>query len=104
MRVVAIEELRRNLASFLELSLQGEEFLAARKGRVKALVRPVAADDGYPPISTAAFRDRAGRVIREAARQPRLITWYGIPAAAVVSPPERWAEDEQDEMEEGLDA
>jgi len=105
MRIVAIEELRRNLASFLELSLQGEEFLAARKGRVKALVRPVGAGDGYPPISTAAFRDRAGRVLREAARQPRLITWYGIPAAAVVSPPERWDEDdEQDEAEEGLEA
>jgi hypothetical protein len=102
MRVVAIEELRRNLASFLELSLQGEPFLAARKGRVKALVRPVAADDGYPPISTAAFRDRAGRVLREAAWQPRVITWYGLPAAAVVSPPERW--DDEDEIEEGLEA
>jgi hypothetical protein len=101
MRVVAIEELRRNLASFLELSLQGEAFLAARKGRVKALVRPVAGDDGYPPISTATFRDRAGRVLREAASHPRLITWYGIPAAVVVGAPEGW---DKDEMEEGFEA
>jgi len=96
MRVVAIEELRQNLASYLELPLQGEAFLAARKGRVKALLRPVAADDGYPPISTAAFRDRAGRVLREAASQPRLITWYGYPAAAVVGAPESWEKDEGD--------
>jgi hypothetical protein len=102
MRVVAIEELRRNLASFVELSLQGEAFLAARKGRVKALVRPVAADDGFPPISTAAFRDRAGRVLRDASQQPRLITWYGIPAAAVVSPPDRCAGEDEDE--EGFEA
>lgn len=102
MRIVAIEELRRNLASFLELSLQGESYLAARKGRVKALVRPVVDDDSYPAVNAARFRDRAGRVLREAARQPRVITWYGLPAAAVVSPPESW--DDEVEMEEGLEA
>lgn len=95
MRIVAIEDLRRNLASFLELSLQGESYLAARKGRVKALVRPVADDDSYPPVNAATFRDRAGRVLREAASQPRLITWYGYPAAAVVGAPEDWDEDEE---------
>lgn len=95
MRKVAIEELRRNLASFLELSLQGEPYLAARKGRVKALVRPVAGDDAYPAVSAATFRDRAGRVLREAASQPRLITWYGHPAAAVVGAPEGPEEDEE---------
>lgn len=97
MRVVAIEELRRNLAAFLELSVRGEPYLAARKGRVAALVRPVAGDEAFPAINAAAFRDRAGRILREAAHEPRLITWYGTPIAAVVGAPEDWGDDEEDE-------
>jgi len=93
MRVVAIEELRRNLASFLELSFQGEPYLAARKGRVKALVRPVSDDDAFPAVNAAAFRERAGRLLREAPYQPRVITWYGHPAATVVAAPEGWDDD-----------
>lgn len=88
MRIVAIEELRRNLAFFLDLSTRGETYLAARKGRIKALVRPASLEDRYPVINAAAFRDRAGRVLREAPDRPRLITWYGKPAAAVVAAPQ----------------
>ncbi len=97
MRIVAIEELRRNLPSFLALSREGELFLLARKGRVKALVRPPSDEDAFWPISAAAFRDRAGRILRDAARTPRLITWYGKPAAAVVGAPELWDEEEDEE-------
>lgn len=88
MRIVAVEELRRNLPSFLDLSREGKPFLLARKGRVKAMVRPPSDEDAFQPISAAAFRDRAGRILRDAARAPRLITWYGKPAAAVVGAPE----------------
>lgn len=94
MRIVAVEELRRNLPSFLDLSRDGEPFLLARKGRVKALVRPASDQDGFLPIGAAEFRCRAGRVLREAARTPRLITWYGKPAAAVVAAPEQWDAEE----------
>lgn len=97
MRIVAIEELRRNLPSFLDLSREGELFLLARKGRVKALVRPPSDEDSFQPISAAAFRDRAGRILRDAARTPRLITWYGKPAAAVVAAPELWDAGEDEE-------
>jgi len=97
MRIVAVEELRRNLASFLDLSRDGTPFLLARKGRVKALVRPPSDEDSFQPIGTAEFRCRAGRVLREAARKPRLITWYGKPAAAVVGAPEGWEVEEDDE-------
>lgn len=96
MRIVAIEELRQNLASFLELSFGGEPYLAARKGRIKALVRPASVDDAFPPIGAGVFRSRAGRVLREAGQTPRLITWYGRPAAAVVGPPEGWSDDEEE--------
>jgi len=94
MRIVAIEELRRNLPWFLDLSREGELFLLARKGRVKALVRPPSDTDSFQPISAAAFRDRAGRILRDAAHAPRLITWYGKPAAAVVAAPEVWDTEE----------
>ena len=97
MRIVAIEELRRNLPSFLDLSREGELFLLARKGRVKALVRPPSDEDCFKPISAAAFRDRAGRILRDAARTPRMITWYGKPAAAVVAAPELWDAGEDEE-------
>lgn len=97
MRIVAVEELRRNLPSFLDLSREGQPFLLARKGRVKALVRPPSDEDAFPPISAAAFRDRAGRILRDAARTPRLITWYGKPAAAVVGAPEGWDIEEDEE-------
>ncbi|HEV8699205.1 MAG TPA: hypothetical protein VGQ89_16035 [Candidatus Limnocylindrales bacterium] len=97
MRIVAVEELRRNLPWFLEISREGEPFLLARKGRVTALVRPPSDDDEFLPISTAAFRDRAGRILRDAARTPRLITWYGKPAAAVVGAPEQWDSEEDEE-------
>lgn len=98
MRIVAIEELRRNLPSFLELPREGEEFLLARKGRVEALVRPPSDEDAFRPIGAAAFRDSAGTVLRDVARTPRLITWYGKPAAALVGPPEHWSrETEEDE-------
>lgn len=94
---MAVEELRRNLPSFLDLPRVGEPFLLARKGRVKALIRPPAEDDRFPLIGAAEFRCRAGRVLREAARTPRLITWYGKPAAAVVGAPEGWDLEEDDE-------
>ena len=97
MRIVAIEELRRNLSSFLDLSREGELFLLARKGRVNALVRPPSDEDAFRPISASAFRDRAGRVLQEAARKPRLITWYGKPAAAVVGAPEGYEFEEDEE-------
>lgn len=97
MRIVAIEELRRNLPSFLDIPRDGEAFLLARKGRVKAMVRPPSDEDAFPPISAAAFRDRAGRILRDAARTPRLITWYGKPAAAVVGAPEGWDFEEDEE-------
>ena len=96
MRIVAIEELRQNLATFLELSFAGEPYLAARKGRVKALVRPASGEDPFPSIGAGAFRSRAGRVVREASQSPRLITWYGRPAAAVVGAPEGWSDDEEE--------
>jgi antitoxin (DNA-binding transcriptional repressor) of toxin-antitoxin stability system len=97
MRIVAVEELRRNLPWFLDLSREGELFLLARKGRVTALVRPPSDEDAFQPISAAAFRDRAGRILRDAAQTPRLITWYGKPAAAVVGTPEGWAAEEDEE-------
>lgn len=97
MRIVAVEELRRNLPWFLDLSRKGELFLLARKGRVKALVRPPSDEDSFLPISAAAFRCRAGRILRDAAQTPRLITWYGKPAAAVVGAPEGWAAEEDEE-------
>lgn len=97
MRIVAVEELRRNLPWFLDLSREGELFLIARKGRVKALVRPPSDEDAFQPISAATFRDRAGRILRDAANSPRLITWYGKPAAVVVAAPELWDEEEDEE-------
>lgn len=97
MRIVAVEELRRNLPSFLDLPRDGKPFLLARKGRVKALVRPPTDDDCFLPIGATEFRDRAGRVLREAARAPRLITWYGKPAAALVGAPEGWDFEEDEE-------
>ena len=97
MRIVAVEELRRNLPSFLDLPRDGQAFLLTRKGRVKALVRPPSDEDAFQPISAAAFRDRAGRILRDAARTPRLITWYGKPAAAVVAAPECWDLEEDEE-------
>jgi antitoxin (DNA-binding transcriptional repressor) of toxin-antitoxin stability system len=97
MRIVAVEELRRNLPSFLDLSRDGERFLLARKGRVKALVRPASDEDAFLPIGAAAFRGRAGRILRDAAQTPRLITWYGKPAAAVVGAPEQWDSEEDEE-------
>ena len=97
MRIVAVEELRRNLPSFLDLPREGEAFLLARKGRIGAMVRPPSDEDAFPPISAAAFRDRAGRILRDAARAPRLITWYGKPAAAVVAAPELWEAEEDEE-------
>jgi antitoxin (DNA-binding transcriptional repressor) of toxin-antitoxin stability system len=97
MRIVAIEELRRNLPSFLDLSHDGEPFLLARKGRVKALVRPPSDEDCFLPISAAAFRCRAGRILRDAAMTPRLITWYGKPTAAVVGAPQQWDSEEDEE-------
>ncbi len=97
MRIVAVEELRRNLPSFLDIPRDGEAFLLARKGRVNAMVRPPSDEDAFQPISAAAFRDRAGRVSRDAARTPRLITWYGKPAAAVVGAPEGWDLEEDEE-------
>lgn len=97
MRIVAVEELRRNLPSFLDLSREGEPFLLARKGRVKALVRPASDEDSFLPISAADFRNRAGRILRDAAWAPRLITWYGKPAAAVVAAPELWEAEEDEE-------
>lgn len=99
MRIVAIEELRRNLPSFLDLSREGELFLLARKGRVKALVRPPSDEDAFRPISASAFRDRAGRILRDVARTPRLITWYGKPAAALVGPPEHLSRDPEEDEE-----
>jgi antitoxin (DNA-binding transcriptional repressor) of toxin-antitoxin stability system len=100
MRIVAVEELRRNLSSFLDLPREGEEFLLARKGRVKALVRPPSDEDAFRPIGASAFRDRAGRILRDIARTPRLITWYGKPAAAVVGPPDHWSRDPEEEDEQ----
>lgn len=94
---MAIEELRRNLPSFLDLPRDGEQFLLARKGRVQALVRPPSDEDAFQPISSADFRDRAGRILRDAARAPRLITWYGKPAAVVVAAPELWEAEEDEE-------
>ena len=97
MRIVAVEELRRNLPWFLDLSRAGKPFLLARKGRIKALVRPPSDEDSFLPISAAAFRCRAGRILRDAARTPRLITWYGKPAAAVVGAPKQWDSEEDEE-------
>lgn len=97
MRIVAVEELRRNLPSFLDISRDGEAFLLARKGRIKALVRPPSDEDAFRPIGASAFRDRAGKILRDAAHSPRLITWYGRPAAAVVAAPEPWDVEEDEE-------
>ena len=97
MRIVAVEELRRNFPSFLDLSRDGQPFLLARKGRVKALVRPPSDEDAFRPIGAAAFRDRAGRILRDAAHSPRLITWYGRPAAAVVGAPDYYEREEDEE-------
>jgi hypothetical protein len=89
-------DLDRNILNLLVAADLSAEERAEFEGRVKALVRPVADDDAYPAVNAAMFRDRAGRVLREAARQPRLITWYGYPVAAVVGAPEGWEEDEEE--------
>ena len=54
-------------------------------------------EDAFRPIGASAFRDRAGRILRDAAHSPRLITWYGRPAAAVVAAPEPWDVEEDEE-------
>jgi antitoxin (DNA-binding transcriptional repressor) of toxin-antitoxin stability system len=86
-RVVRVDEFRQNLATFLELARGGETFLLARHGQVEALVRPSQQADRFQEIGASAFRGRAFQIVREAATEPRVVTWYRRPAAAVVGAP-----------------
>jgi antitoxin (DNA-binding transcriptional repressor) of toxin-antitoxin stability system len=87
MRVVRVNEFRHNLSTFLDLAREGETFLLARHGHVEALIRPPKRGDRFREIGASAFRGQAFRILRDAAREPRVVTWYRRPAAAVVGVP-----------------
>jgi antitoxin (DNA-binding transcriptional repressor) of toxin-antitoxin stability system len=86
-RVVQVDEFRQNLSTFLDRAREGETFLLARHGHVEALIRPPGRGDRFEEIGASAFRGQAFRIVRDAAVEPRVVTWYRRPAAAVVGAP-----------------
>ena len=83
--IVTTRELRRDIADLAVRASCGETIIVLRHGHPVALLRPARPDENMRRLPIETFRRHIARSVRQAERQPQLITWHGR-ESVVLSP------------------
>jgi len=103
--IVTTRELRRDILDLAERAAEGESIVVLRHGEPVAVLRKARPEENMRRMPIERFRRNIAKSLRQAERQPQLITWHGRESLVLTSlavvlspvPPEL-----KSELEEGL--
>lgn len=83
--VVTTRELRRDILDLAERAAEGESIVVMRHGVPVALLRKALPEEDLRRMPIERFRRNIAKSLRQAERQPQLITWHGRDSLVLTS-------------------
>ena len=83
--VVTTRELRRDILDLAERAAEGEPIVVMRHGVPVALLRKALPEEDLRRMPIERFRRNIAKSLRQAERQPQLITWHGRDSLVLTS-------------------
>ena len=82
---VTTRELRRDILDLAERAAEGESIVVLRHGEPVALLRKARPEETMRRMPIERFRRNIAKSLRQAERQPQLITWHGRESLVLTS-------------------
>ena len=83
--IVTTRELRRDILDLAERASEGESIVVLRHGTPVALLRKARPEENMKRMPIERFRRNIAKSLRQAERQPQLITWHGRESLVLTS-------------------
>ncbi len=83
--IVTTRELRRDILDLAERAAEGESIVVLRHGTPVALLRKARPEENMRRMPIERFRRNIAKSLRQAERQPHLITWHGRESLVLTS-------------------
>jgi len=83
--IVTTRELRRDILDLAERAAEGESIVVLRHGEPVALLRKARPEENMRRMPIERFRRNIAKSLRQAERQPQLITWHGRESLVLTS-------------------
>ncbi len=83
--IVTTRELRRDILDLAERASEGESIVVLRHGEPVALLRKARPEETMRRMPIERFRRNIAKSLRQAERQPQLITWHGRESLVLTS-------------------
>ena len=83
--IVTTRELRRDILDLAERAAEGESIVVLRHGEPVAVLRKARPEENMRRMPIERFRRNIAKSLRQAERQPQLITWHGRESLVLTS-------------------
>ena len=83
--IVTTRELRRDILDLAERASEGESIVVLRHGEPVAVLRKARPEEDMRRMPIERFRRNIAKSLRQAERQPQLITWHGRESLVLTS-------------------
>ncbi|MEP6468167.1 MAG: type II toxin-antitoxin system prevent-host-death family antitoxin [Chloroflexota bacterium] len=83
--IVTTRELRRDILDLAERASEGESIVVLRHGEPVAVLRKARPEENMRRMPIERFRRNIAKSLRQAERQPQLITWHGRESLVLTS-------------------
>ncbi len=83
--IVTTRELRRDILDLAERASEGESIVVLRHGEPVAVLRKARPEENMRRMPIERFRRNIAKSLRQAERQPQLITWHGRESLVLAS-------------------